>query len=74
MSQEDASAAFRQNSTRGFRVFVVTLVTLGVGILALGWWLGSWWGLAAGAAIAAVMVGGGLIAGTMLWAMTQDSA
>jgi hypothetical protein len=47
---------------------------VGVGILALGWWLGRWWGLAGGAVIAAVVVPDGLIAGTMLYAMTQDGA
>jgi hypothetical protein len=72
MSPDDPSAGFRRNATRGYKAFVAFLVAVAVGILALGWWVGRWWGLAGGAAVAAVVVVGGLIAGTLLWAMTQD--
>jgi hypothetical protein len=72
MSPPNPQASFRRKATRGFRVFVGFLALIAAGIIALGWWIGRWWGLLGGAAISAVVVVGGLIAGTLIWAMTQD--
>jgi len=69
---EDPSATFRQKSTAAFRVFVVVLSLLAVGLAVLGWWIGSWWGLAIGVVIGAIVFVGGLVGGTLMWAMTQD--
>jgi len=74
MTMPDDAVGFRKRSTALFGAFVVGLVLVAVAIAALGWWLGGWWGLAGGATIGAVVLVGGLVAGTLLWAMTQDSA
>jgi hypothetical protein len=67
-------ATFRRKSTRAYRAFVVVLMVVALGLLALGWWIGGWWGLLVAAVVAVVVVVGGLVAGTLIWAMTQDGA
>lgn len=73
-SPDDSSAAFRQNATWVFGIFVVFMVAIAVGLSVLGWWLAGWWGLVGGVVIGVLVLAGGLIAGTMMWAMTQDGA
>jgi hypothetical protein len=68
----DPSVAFRRKSTWLFRAFMVVLGVLAVGLAVLGWWIGSWWGLAVGVVVGALVFVGGAVAGTLLWAMSQD--
>lgn len=66
--------AFRRGSTLAYRAFVVFMAVVAIGIAFVGWWLGRWWGLLGGVAIGTAVLGGGLVAGTLVWAMTQDGA
>ncbi|QEL16685.1 hypothetical protein [Limnoglobus roseus] len=49
---------------------LLTAVTLAVG----GWFIGHWWGLAISVVLGVLLLGVGLTAATMLYAMTQDWA
>jgi uncharacterized membrane protein len=71
---EDPSATFRRKSTGAFRAFVVVLSLVAIGLAVLGWCIGAWWGLAIGVVVGAVVFVGGLVGGTLMWAMTQDGA
>jgi hypothetical protein len=71
---EDSSSAFRRRSTWAYTACIALLAMVAAGLVALGWWIGGSWGLVGGVAVGATVFIGGLIAGTMLWAMTQDSA
>lgn len=74
MTDPDAYAKFRRNSTIMFRVCVVGLFLFAAALLPLGWWLGRWCGLAGGAVLGIVVLAGGLVGGGLIYAMTQDSA
>ena len=71
---DDPAGSFRRKSSRAYRICVALLAIVAVAVVVLGWWIGGWWGLAAGLAIGVTIFIGGVIAGTLLWAMTQDSA
>lgn len=69
---KDRPAEFRRAATGYYRVFVIVMALVAIGIAVLGWWIGGWWGLVGGVAVGVVVFAGGAIAGTLLWAMTQD--
>lgn len=72
MPELDTPARFRRNATRTFRLVVVALVLLLIGVMALGWWVGRWWGLGVGATVGSLVFSAGLTAAGMLYAMSQD--
>lgn len=74
MTDSEKSAKFRKDATRLFGGVVVALVLVLIGVVALGWWIGRWWGLGVGATIGSIAFAAGLTAAGMICALSQDSA
>ena len=66
--------AFRRSATGIFRKVMIGLAALALACVLLGWLMGGLWGLILGTAVGAVVAGGGAVAATLIWAMTQDGA
>ena len=65
-------AAFRAGASKAYRVVMIALALLVLGLVGLGWWIGGWIGLLIGLGIGLVVA---LIVGfgaTFLFAMSQD--
>ena len=73
MTTPEDSAAFRRLATTAFRPFAAGLSVTAARLVALGWWLFGWWGVAGGGVLAALLVAIGLAGGGMIYAMSQDS-
>jgi len=74
VSDQGDPAAFRRSATRIFRKVMIGLAALALGCVLLGWLMGGLWGLIIGTAIGVCVAGGGTVATTLIWAMTQDGA
>ena len=67
-------AAFRAGAQNLYRVVMIALALLMLGLLGLGWWIGGWIGLLIGLGISlgiAVIVG---FVATFFFAMSQDGS
>lgn len=74
MPDDADPAAFRRAATALFRRVMACLAALALGIAGLGWLIGGFWGLLAGAVVGCVVAGAGAVAAGLIWAMTQDGA
>jgi hypothetical protein len=74
MPDLDDPATFRLWATRVRRASLVVLVALALGCAGIGYLFAGVWGLVIGGIIGHVVAFGGLVAVSLLWAMSQDGA
>ena len=60
MTDAEKRAKFREDARQVFHVVILGLVLFLVGIIALGWWIGRWWGLGIAATVGGLIFAAGL--------------
>jgi hypothetical protein len=74
MPDFDDPVTFRRWATKVHRASLIGLAILAFALAWLGFWIGGVWGLVIGGVIGLVAAFGGMVAVTLLWAMSQDGA